>query len=505
MTGPTASPTDAPRPRLLLVEDDPDHGRSLFEATTALGYDTDWHQSGRTGLDAFAHHPADLVLTDLVLPDIDGLAVLRAIRDASAGLVPVIVMTAYASVETGVRAIKDGAYDYLQKPLDLADLQAKLARAAEASRLRRTVERLKTEARSGWSVVTWVAESPAMRAVVRDTLALAPTNATVLVHGESGTGKELVARALHADGQRSAGPFVAVNCAAFSESLLESELFGHEKGAFTGATSQHAGAFERAEGGTLFLDEIGDAPPSVQVKLLRVLEDRQVMRVGGDRPFQVDVRLVSATHRDLPAAVAAGTFRQDLLYRLNVVTIELPPLRERPDDIRPLADRFIAASCRENSRRIRDAEPAWYDRLQAWSWPGNIRELRNVVEAAVVTSPTDVLLAANLRLPDHWQPAASSEAPEVPPPAFPSSAATIPALNQPPPPPPSSAIAPTSSPAAAPAAASALPLDLPMAEIERLLLTAQLKKHDGNRAAVAAAMGWSRRTVLRKMQEFGLD
>ena len=501
----TASPTTAPAPaspRLLLVEDDPDHGRSLLEVATSLGYSVQWAHDGRSALEFFNARPADLVLADLVLPDIDGLAVMRAIHAASpSARVPVILMTAYASVETGVRAIKEGAYDYLQKPLDISDLETKLARAAEASRLRRDVLRLGAEARSGWSVATWVAESPAMREVVRQTLALAATNATVLVRGESGTGKELVARALHADGLRANGPFVAVNCAAFSESLLESELFGHEKGAFTGATALHRGAFERAEGGTLFLDEIGDAPPSVQVKLLRVLEDREVMRVGGSEPFKVDVRLVSATHRDLHAAVADGSFRQDLLYRLNVVVIELPPLRERPDDIRPLADRFIARSQHENGHPITGVEPAWYDRLRAWSWPGNIRELRNAVEAAVVTCPDHVLRAVDLRLPDHWTPPPDTAAP-IPPVPIPDTP-PVPALSSIPPIP---SIPPTKPPPApAPAPSSSLPLDVPMAEIERRVLIAQLAAHDGNKAAVAAAMGWSRRTVLRKIQEFNLD
>ena len=259
-------------------------------------------------------------------------------RIRALGAAPVILMTAYASIDTSVRAIREGAYDYLQKPLDIDELQTKLERALEAARLRRQVEQLSAEVRGKWSAHGWVAESPVMREVVRQTLALADTNATVLIRGASGTGKELVARALHADGPRANGPFVAVNCAAFAESLLESELFGHEKGSFTGAVTRRAGAFERAEGGTLFLDEIGDAPPAVQVKLLRVLEDREIMRVGGQKSFRVDVRLVSATNRDLDERVASGKFRQDLLYRLAVVSIVLPPLRERREDIRPLAE-----------------------------------------------------------------------------------------------------------------------------------------------------------------------
>ena len=309
--------------RILIVEDDADHGRSLQEAISDLGYEVEVAATGEAGIEAFRARGADVVLTDLVLPDVDGIAVMQRIR--ALGAAPVILMTAYASIDTSVRAIREGAYDYLQKPLDIDELQTKLERALEAARLRRQVEQLSAEVRGKWSAHGWVAESPVMREVVRQTLALADTNATVLIRGASGTGKELVARALHADGPRANGPFVAVNCAAFAESLLESELFGHEKGSFTGAVTRRAGAFERAEGGTLFLDEIGDAPPAVQVKLLRVLEDREIMRVGGQKSFRVDVRLVSATNRDLDERVASGKFRQDLLYRLAVVSIVCRP------------------------------------------------------------------------------------------------------------------------------------------------------------------------------------
>ncbi len=447
--------------RILIVEDDVDNGRSLQEAIGDLGYETEWTATGNAGIAAFRARGADVVLTDLVLPDVDGIEVMRQIRALDAGRTPVILMTAYGSVDSSVRAMKEGAYDYLQKPLDVDDLQAKLARALEAARLRQQVEQLRAEARGGWSAKSWVAESSAMREVVRQTLLLAQTNATVLVRGESGTGKELVARALHADGPRADGPFVAVNCAAFAESLLESELFGHEKGAFTGAVARHAGAFERARGGTLFLDEIGDAPPAVQVKLLRVLEDRRIMRVGGQESFQVDVRLVSATNRDLDARVAAGDFRQDLLYRLQVVGLALPPLRERRADIRPLAERFVAQAQADHGKRIRAVEPEWYARLETHVWPGNVRELRNVVEAAVVTAPGEVLEAARLRLGG----------------------------------------GPT--PAAAPATWS-VPENLTLEQIEKKILEEALRRNGGNRSLTAEQLGLSRRTIQRKIQDYGL-
>jgi two-component system, NtrC family, response regulator HydG len=452
--------------RVLVVEDDVDHGRSLAEAVGDMDCEAELATCGREGVEAFRARGADAVLADLVMPDMDGIEAMRQIRALDGGRTPVIIMTAYGSVDSSVRAMKEGAYDYLQKPLDIDDLQAKLGRALEASRLRRQVERLGEEVRGKWSTRGWVAESPAMAEVVRQTVALAKTNATVLVRGESGTGKELVARALHAEGPRAEGPFVAVNCAAFAESLLESELFGHEKGAFTGAAGRRAGAFERANGGTLFLDEIGDAPAAVQVKLLRVLEDRSITRVGGQGSFPVDVRLVSATHRDLNARVAEGEFRQDLLYRLQVVGLELPPLRERREDVRPLAERFVALAQQEHGRRIVAVEPEWYARLEAYDWPGNVRELRNVAEAAVVTSPDETLKADRLRL-GRGGPAPVQEAP-------------------------------------AEADGWSVPQGMTLEQIERRILEESLRRNGGNRSATAEQLGLSRRTIQRKIQEYGL-
>jgi DNA-binding NtrC family response regulator len=487
--------------RVLVVEDDRDHGQSLVDAIEGMGYEVDWAATGGGGVERYRARGADVALVDLVLPDIDGIEVMRRIRDAGGGRTPVMVMTAYASVETSVEAMREGAYDYLRKPLDLEDLRQKIGRAAEASRLRRQVEALHAEARGGWSARDWVAESAAMKKVVRETLALAGTKATVLVHGESGTGKELVARALHADGARAAGPFVAVNCAAFTENLLESELFGHEKGAFTGAVSRHAGAFERAEGGTLFLDEIGDAPASVQVKLLRVLEDRQILRVGGQEPFGVDVRVVSATHRDLDAAVADGAFRQDLLYRLRVIGIDLPPLRERREDIRPLADRFVAMAQKEHGRRVRGVEAAWYERLEGWSWPGNIRELRNAVEASVIMSQGEVLRARDLRLPDGWE--GGEEESGVGSQELGGGGEGVVMFN-------AEAqrrgegVENEKTSVAADGEWHA-PEGMTMEEIERRVLEDTLRRHGGSRAATAEELGLSVRTVQRKIADYGLE
>ena len=449
------------KPKILVVEDDLDHGQSLREAISDMDCEVEVATNGGAGVEAFRASGAEVVLTDLVMPDMDGIEVMKRIRNLGGERVPVIIMTAYGSVDSSVRAMKEGAYDYLQKPLDIDDLQAKLGRALETARLRRQVERLRDEVVGKWSARSWVAESPAMREVARQTMALAKTTATVLVRGESGTGKELVARALHADGPRAEGPFVAVNCAAFAESLLESELFGHEKGAFTGAVARRAGAFERAQGGTLFLDEIGDAPASVQVKLLRVLEDRAIIRVGGQESFRVDVRLVSATNRDLEARVAAGAFRQDLMYRLQVVGIALPPLRERRGDVRPLAERFVAMAQAEHGKLIREIEPEWFARLEGHEWPGNVRELRNVVEAAVVTAPDDVLRAERLRLVGLAVPGRSTTE-------------------------------------------WAIPEGMTLEQIERRILEEALRRNGGNRSVTADQLGLSRRTIQRKIQEYGL-
>ncbi|MBR4189010.1 MAG: sigma-54-dependent Fis family transcriptional regulator [Kiritimatiellae bacterium] len=449
--------------RILIVEDDADNGRSLVEAIGDIGHAVELAATGREGVEALRARGADVVLTDLVLPDIDGIEVLRRIHGLpGGGPIPVLLMTAFGSVDSSVRAMREGAYDYLQKPLDLGELESKLARALETSRLRRDVERLRSEARRDWGTGSWVAESPAMREVVRQVRQLAGTKSTVLVRGESGTGKELVARALHAEGPRATGAFVAVNCGAFAEGLLESELFGHEKGAFTGAVARRAGAFERAQGGTLFLDEIGEAPPPVQIRLLRVLEDRTVARVGGGEPFRVDVRLVSATNRDLAAMVREGTFREDLYYRLRVVEIALPPLRERRGDIRPLAERFVAAAQLENGCRIDRVEEGWYARLEAHSWPGNVRELRNTVESAVVTAPGGELLASRLRLDGPFAPAAPAAQDWTPP--------------------------------------DGLTLD----EIEKRTLERVLAQTGGNRSLTAERLGISRRTIQRKIQDYNL-
>jgi DNA-binding NtrC family response regulator len=443
---------------VLVVEDDPDGLRSVVEALSDAGFSVTGAASATRGRQAFEEHAFDLVLSDLKLPDGDGLALLEELRRLRP-TVPILLMTAYGSVETAVTALKKGAYDYLVKPLDLDDLLAKVRRAAEASRLRAEVDSLQSEVRRRYSARAMVATSPAMKEVLRQIAAVAGTNATVLVLGESGTGKELVARALHADSRRAAGPFVAVNCGAFTETLLESELFGHERGAFTGATSRHTGAIERAHNGTLFLDEIGIAPRSVQARLLRVLEEREIIRVGGGEPIKVNVRVVAASNRELQDLVEEGQFRHDLLYRLQVVTIRLPPLRQRTGDIRPLAERFLAAASVEHGRHLESVEPGFFAALESHTWPGNVRELRNVVESAVIMARGATLSAGDLSLSG-----AAGGAP----------------------------------------GAFRMPDGLTLADLEREALLQTLRRFEGNRTLTADALGISTRTIQRKIQEYNL-
>lgn len=449
-----------PIPRILIIEDDPDGLRSVREAVDEMDFEAVTATRGADGVRRFEADGADLVLTDLVMPDIDGMEVMKRIRKRDAD-VPILIMTAYGSVSSAVQALKQGAYDYITKPLDLDDLQAKLTRALETRRLRVDVRRLTDAVHGRYGVAAMVAESPAMRAVVEQIRAIAPTSATVLIQGESGTGKEVVARALHADGRRAAGPFVAVNCGGLTESLLESELFGHERGAFTGATEQRKGAFERADGGTLFLDEVGNAPASVQIKLLRVLEERELTRVGGQKTIRVDVRLISASNAVLEELVQAGDFREDLLYRLKVVTLELPPLRARREDIRPLVQRFVAAAGTEHGRVIQAVAPDCFPVLEQQEWPGNVRQLRNVIESSVVMCTGATLRPADLRL---------SVTPRV----------------------------------AVADAAMAVPEGWTLERMEREILSQMLRRHEGNRTLVADKLGISRRTIQRKIKELGL-
>jgi len=341
----------------------------------------------------------DVVLSDLRLPGADGVAVLRAALQCDTRT-SVLLMTAYGSIETAVEAMRAGAFDFVQKPLDLDQLELRVARAVEHRRLLDEVTELRAERAARSASEELVAESATLRAVVDLASRVAQTRSTVLVTGETGTGKELIAGLIHRLSARSQGPLVKVNCAALPETLLESELFGHERGAFTGADRQRVGRFEQASGGTLFLDEVGDMSPVTQAKLLRVLQDQEFHRLGGTRILRTDARIVAATNRDLESQVREGSFREDLYFRLDVIRIHIPPLRERPEDLLALAHRLLKECAGDLERQVRGFTEGALARLRAHRWPGNVRELRNAVERAVLVAEGPRVLAQDLALAD---------------------------------------------------------------------------------------------------------
>jgi DNA-binding NtrC family response regulator len=386
---------DDARTSILVVDDEAVVRESLGDWFREDGYDVEVAESGSQALQKAAEKQYDIALLDIKMPSMDGLELQARLREACPELATVM-MTAYASVETAVRALKEGADDYIVKPFDPDDLLRLVRRLQEHRNLKSENLRLKRSLEAASPSQQIVGTSPATQRVLELIETVAASDATVLVQGESGTGKELVAHALHASSARRYNPLVTVHCGALAEGLLESELFGHEKGAFTGASYQHRGKFEQAEGGTVLLDEIGDISPRVQVDLLRVLEEKRVTRVGGKESIPVDFRIVAATHRDLEAMASGGRFRQDLYYRLNVVTITVPPLRERPEDIRPLAEHFREQISRSMNKRGVSFSPQALQALDAYAWPGNVRELRNAVERAMVLGSTPVIQLEDL-------------------------------------------------------------------------------------------------------------
>jgi two-component system response regulator AtoC len=376
-----------PKGRILIVEDRDSLRRMLAAALSQEGYEVASAADGQAGIRLLAAQPFDFVLTDLKLPDVSGLRVLEASR-AAQPRVPVVVLTGYGTVGAAVEAMKLGAYDFLEKPLELDDLSRLIEQALG--------ERDESAVFRAPGAPALVGSHPRFRAALRLLQKVGPKESNVLLTGDSGTGKELFARSIHALSPRRSGPFVALNCAAIPESLLENELFGHEKGAFTGADRRAPGRFELAEGGTLFLDEIGELPAGVQSKVLRVLEERTFERVGGGRTLRADVRLVAATNRDLAAMVESGEFRADLFFRLNVFPIELPPLRERASDIPLLARHLLDEIAGRHRAEPPRLEEAAVELLAAQEWPGNVRELANVLERAVILADGPLLRAADL-------------------------------------------------------------------------------------------------------------
>ncbi|MFZ5469572.1 MAG: sigma-54-dependent transcriptional regulator [Myxococcota bacterium] len=373
---------DKPR---ILVADDKENMLKLFAKILGSAFELSTASDGQRAISLIASQPFEVVVTDIRMPGADGFEVLRAVKK-HAPLTEVVMMTAYASVQKAVEAIKDGAYDYIQKPFDPDDVSLVIARAIERKRLRQQAATLEKELQGVYSFDNIVGKSAAMRDVYGLIERAAELDITVLITGETGTGKELVARAIHHHGARKGRRFVAVNCGALPPELVESELFGHAKGAFTGANLAKAGLFEEADGGTLFLDEIGDLPLPVQVKLNRALQEKEIRRVGENAPLRVDVRVMAATHRDLKTEVQAGRFREDLFYRLNVFPIRLPSLRERKEDIPLLATHFLEKHAKAHQQKLGRFEPEALRALTGHSWPGNVRELENAVERAVAVS-----------------------------------------------------------------------------------------------------------------------
>jgi len=382
-------------PRILVVDNDPEMVKLVQKHLEAEGFHVTVAGSGAEAIAALGRDEYEVVLTDLVMEHVDGLAVLAEAQRAQRG-VYVILMTAFASLETALAAMRQGAYDYLSKPFKLAEVSIAVRRALEDRRLREENRKLRDEVGHRYSFASLLGQSPAMQQVFEQITALASTDSTVLVIGESGTGKELVARAIHWNSPRRQNAFVAINCAAIPDTLLESELFGHEKGAFTGADRKRRGLFAEASAGTLFLDEIGDMSLGLQAKVLRALQDRTVRPVGGNEEIRLDVRVISATNRDLTALVQSGTFREDLYYRLAVIPVRLPSLRERPEDIPLLAEHFLERVATTLGKRFdgfTEDATAW---LLKQRWPGNVRQLENVVERAATLAKATSIASSDL-------------------------------------------------------------------------------------------------------------
>jgi DNA-binding NtrC family response regulator len=454
---------------ILLVEDDESNRRSYTRALTKVGYQVEAFPEARSALEHLKkNRDVVLVITDLMLPGMDGFGVLGAVKEIDPE-VGVLMITGHGSVESAVDAMKQGADDYLTKPVDLFELRTRASAIAEKRLLARRVDELERRLGEKFRII---GHSKPMEALFRQMEMVAPTRSNVLIVGESGTGKELVANALHEHSPRKDHRFLPINCAAIPAEILESELFGHERGSFTGATGRKVGKFELADQGTLFLDEIGELPLEMQVKLLRVLEQREFMRVGGSETIKVDIRLVAATNQDLEARVEDGRFRSDLFYRLKVVTLKIPPLRDRVEDIPLLANHFLQSFGRENQRESMRFDPAAMKVLTAARWEGNVRELRNLVESLVILTPHDEIRREDL------------------PPEYLAGGTLEPAGRE--------------GGAETGAAAPILESGLTMEEIERRAILAALDKTGGNRTQAAEMLGIGLRTLQRKLKDYRL-
>jgi two-component system NtrC family response regulator len=446
--------------RILVVDDEAPQRELIGGFLKKQGHEVLLAGSGLEAIARVRETRVDLVLSDFKMPGMSGIELLRGVKGVNPEI-PFILVTAYGTVETAVQAMREGAADYLTKPLDLEELLLRIGNVTEQVRLRSAVRDLQARLVERHRLEGIIGESGRMQEVLALVKQVAPSDATVLVRGESGTGKELIARAIHFNSRRAAGPLVTLNCAALPEQLLESELFGHEKGAFTGAVAQRKGRFELADGGSIFLDEIGDLTPALQVKLLRVLQERQFERLGGTRTLTVDVRILAATHRNLEQAMRDGTFREDLYYRLNVVVIQIPPLRERREDIAALLDHFLLRFAAKNRREVTGITAAARDALLRYDYPGNVRELENVVERAVLLCRGRVIDLEDL--PVVLRPDERGTAEAEP--------RSLPALVE---------------------------------SIERQAIRAALERHGGIQTQAAEELGISERVLRYKLRKYGL-
>jgi two-component system response regulator HydG len=448
--------------RILVVDDEESHRIMLRAVLKEEGYEVSEATDGTEAVKAVEQEPFDLILLDIRMTTMDGIEALTEIRKISP-LVPVLIMTAYASVKTAVEALKAGAFEYLTKPLDIEELKILIEKALELYQLRAENIALKERLGDRFDFAKIIGRSPKMKEVF-DTLSLvAPTDATVLILGESGTGKELVANSIHHNSPRASQPFIKVSCAALPETLLEGELFGHEKGAFTGAIARREGRFQLAHRGTIFLDEVGEMSMTTQTKLLRVLQEKEFEPLGSSRTVKVNVRVIAASNKDLDREAKAGRFREDLFYRLNVVPISLPPLRERREDIPALAAHFFATYRDKNRKQLNDIAGKAMDLLMRYDWPGNIRELENCVERAVILARGEIIAPADL--PPIIQALSKDR--------------EIQGLN--------------------------LPSGISIQEVEKALILKTLEDTGGNRTRAAEILGINRRTLQNKLKEYGIN
>lgn len=452
------------KPKILIVDDDETHCRMLETVLNAENYETAVSPDGQAAIEAVETTFFDLILMDIRMAKLGGIEALEKIKTLNPEI-PIIMMTAYSSVATAVKAMKSGAYDYLTKPLDIDELTLLIDKALRHTRLEQENVLLKEQLGSRFDFSNIIGRSQAMKELLETVALVAPTEATILIQGESGTGKELIANAVHQNSSRSSQPLIKVNCAALPETLLESELFGHEKGSFTGAQSARKGRFQMAHKGTIFLDEIAEIPMSLQSKILRVLQEREFESVGSSKTIKVDTRIITATNKDLQEEIQANRFREDLYYRINVVSLTAPALRLRRDDIPLLADHFLKRYAEKNKKTLNGFTPKAMDQLVHYNWPGNVRELENVLERAVIMARGRLITAeefpSNLKALD---PEPEPKVPEANPPA-----------------------------------------ERSLKQMEKEMILQTLSESDGNRTRTAKILGISRRTLQLKLKEYGVN